>query len=745
MKNRRGDLMVWGLIPFLFVFGLVGEEPLRPLAVPSTAQVITVDGRLDEGAWDHAAILPLPYEWTPGDNIPSLVETECRILYSRSHLYIGFICSDPQPKAIRAHLMDRDDTDSLIRDDHISIMLDPFNDERRGFQFRVNPLGVQADAIFSELEGYEDFSWDAIWQSAGTITREGYQVELAIPFNQLRFRSSKTDQVWGFSAERSHPREVRRRFTSHKRSRSVNCILCQFNKLSGFADISPGRNIEVIPTLTSTRSDQINPDSRDMENGDVKVEPGITAKWGISPNLILNATINPDFSQVEADVAELNVNNRYALRYPEKRPFFMEGADFFLTPIEAVFTRTVYDPIWGAKLTAKSGSHAFGLFATQDQVTNLLIPSNSGSMPYAGEQNVLGSVLRYRRDIGRGSTLGALFSGRLGEEAYENLVVGLDGFLRISPTKSAQIQFIASQTRYDEGMAEAYSQDPDRFYGSALHARFNHFGREWSYILEYNQLSPGFRADSGFVPRVDYREASFLLQKTFWGDQSAWYNRISLSLFADHTVDFSGNVTDQFLSLSALYLGPLQTTIQPQLRFVREKYLELDYNLLTASLYFEQKPINGLRYALSFRVGEAIDYSNLRLSDSWMLRPEMELSLGRHLAAGINHAVEQLHHEGRRVYTVHLSQLRLVYNFSTRAFLRAILQYTDLSRDPDLYLSPTGRTYRRLFGQFLFSYKINPRTVFFLGYSDNRNDTLQTRLGLFDRTLFMKIGYALTL
>jgi len=732
----------WSFVTLPYISAQTSENPL---VIPVTEELLVIDGQLNEPAWQTAARLLLPYEWTPGDNIPALVQSECLITYSNSHIYIAFICSDPDPAAIRAHLMDRDDTNALVRDDHISMMIDSFNDERRGFQFRVNPLGVQADAIFSEMEGYEDFSWDAIWKSAGKITTSGYQIEVAIPFNQLRFRTSAEPQTWGFSAERSYPREVRRRFTSHKRSRSINCVLCQCNKLSGFAGISPGRNIELMPTLTTIRSDYLEMQTMEMRTGGIESDPGITAKWGISPNLILNATVNPDFSQVEADVAELNVNNRYALRYPEKRPFFMEGADFFLTPIEAVFTRTVYDPLWGAKLTAKSGHDAFGLFAAQDQLTNLLIPSNSGAASFSSEQNILGSVLRYRRDVGQGSTVGALLSGRMGEDDYENLFGGLDGFFRFSQTKSAQFQFIASQTRYDPDMADDYSQQQGRFAGSALHARFNHFGREWSYSVEYNQLSPGFRADSGFVPRVDYRDISLLVQKTFWGDQAAWYNRISLSLFADHTVDFDGNVTDQLLSFSGLYLGPLQTTIQPQLRVIREKYLDIDYNLLSASLYFEQKPVNGIRYAASFRLGEAIDYSNLRLSDSWMVRPELELSLGTHLALGLNHAIEQMRYSEQTVYTVHLSQLRLVYNFSTRAFLRAILQFTDLSRNAELYISPVSASYRGLFGQFLFSYKLNPRTVFFLGYSDNHNTVFQSSLGLVDRTLFMKIGYALTL
>ncbi len=247
---------------------------------PATS-AIKIDGFLNEQAWSEATLIKLPYEWMPGDNIPALVDTDCLVTFDKNFLYIGFRCYDPNPSQIRAHLMDRDATDTLIQDDHVVILIDPFNDERRGFQFRVNPLGVQADANFSEMEGYEDFSWDAIWKSAGEITDWGYSVEIAIPFNQLRFPRTSGVQTWGFSAERSYPRSVRHRLISHKRRRNIACILCQMNKVSGFQGISPGYNLEFDPTLTSVRTDrreQFPPGS--MEAGKIKPEPGLTARWG---------------------------------------------------------------------------------------------------------------------------------------------------------------------------------------------------------------------------------------------------------------------------------------------------------------------------------------------------------------------------------------------------------------------------------------------------------------------------------
>jgi hypothetical protein len=470
---------------------------------------IKVDGVLDEGAWAAAPVIPLSFEWQPGDNIPAPVKTECLVTYDQRHLYVAFRCFDPEPRKIRAHLMDRDDTDTLILDDHVSFMVDSFNDERRGFQFRVNPLGVQADANFSESEGYEDFSWDAIWSAAARITDWGWVVEVAIPLSQLRFHSVAGPQTWGFSAERSWPRDARHRITSHPRSRSVNCILCQFNKLTGFEGITPGRNIEIDPTFTAGRTDAI-PDGEFPEGallrGKVHGEPGVTAKWGVTPDLILNAAANPDFSQVEADVAQLGINRRFALYYPEKRPFFLEGADFFLTPVQAVFTRTVADPVWGAKLTGKTGRTALGFFADQDRMTNLIFPSNQGSgPPVPFDQDAFGGVFRLRQDVGRMSTLGFLYTGRVGRD-YFNHLAGADGFIRLDRKNSITFQVLHSETGYPGEIASAHGQPEGRFGGNAVSFQYQYFSRRWILGLNYQDLSAGFRADSGFVPRVDTRD-----------------------------------------------------------------------------------------------------------------------------------------------------------------------------------------------------------------------------------------------
>ena len=518
--------------------------PAKNALITPAASHIKVDGRLDEEAWQKANILEFPYEWTPGDNIPAPVKTEVLITYDQAKIYIGFRCFDPEPQKIRAHLMDRDAIDTFIMDDHISFQLDTFNDERRAFQFRVNPLGVQADANFSELEGYEDFSWDAIWVSAGKITDFGYVVEVAIPFNQLRFAKGGKAQTWGFSAERSWPRNVRHRMTTHVRSRDRNCILCQFNKISGFQNISPGKNLELDPTLTVQRSDAREDfPAGDLEAGKIKAKPGISARWGVTPNLMLNATVNPDFSQVEADAAQLDVNTRFALRYPEKRPFFLEGGDFFLTPLEMVFTRSVADPLWGGKVTGKIGANAVGVFITQDRINNLLFPANQGTGMGSLDENVWGGVFRFRRDVGRNSTVGFLYTGRVGEDYY-NHVAGADGFLRLSRSKTVSWQALYSRTAYPQITAAAQGQDAEPFSGYALYGNFRHDSRNLIYVLSYTDLGSDFRADFGFMPRVDTRRLTVNIHPQVWGRPGGWFDRLAFQAVASRVTDHDGRQTD---------------------------------------------------------------------------------------------------------------------------------------------------------------------------------------------------------
>lgn len=720
--------------------------------VTAATSEIKVDGVLDEKAWSDAVVIKLPYEWSPGDNISAPVDTDCLVTFDNKYFYVAFRCYDPDPSKVRAHLMDRDSIDTFIQDDHVYILVDTFNDERRGFQFRSNPLGVQADANFSEMEGYEDFSWDAIWNCAGRITDWGYAVEMAVPFNQLRFPHTSGEQTWGFSAGRSYPRYVRHRMTSHRMDRDISCILCQSNKISGIQGISPGLNLEFDPTLTAIRTDTREDfPGGPIKTGKVEPDPGITARWGITPNLIFNATVNPDFSQVEADVAQLEVNTRFALRYPEKRPFFLEGADFFLTPFEAVFTRTVANPAAGLKLTGKVGKNAFGFFGAYDVVNNLIFPSNQDSISTTLKQEddntrdapVTNGVFRFRRDIGKGSTIGLLYTGRVGKD-YFNHVAGVDGFFRLSRTKYFRFQYLYTETKYPDDVSLDYGQKVGSFGGGGLTTEFFHLGRNWRYGAWFEDLKPDFRADYGYIPRVDTQIVGGMLSHLLWGKRDSWFTMINLGIGGGATYDHQGELTDSYINLNCSYQGPLQSTLGLYYRRIRQFYLGEYYELERFIWQSGIKPAGGLNFSLTVQFGDSVDYSNLRSAEVIRLMPFAEFSLGRHVNINISHTLENLSLAAEKIFEANLTQVRIVYNFNIRTFFRIIVQHLNVSRNPDTYVFPVEPRTNTIFTQFLFSYKLNPQTVLFLGYSDNYLGKTGVDITQTDRTFFVKLGYGWT-
>ena len=714
-------------------------------AITRTFQPIAIDGALDEDAWADALHTTLDYEWFPGENVDPPVETEVFLTYDDDNLYIGFRAHDPDPSAVRAHLMDRDAINTFVQDDHVLVMIDTFDDERRAFQFRVNPLGVQADAIFSELDGIEDFSWDVLWESAGRVTDSGYEIEMAIPMNQLRFPSGDAVQTWGFDIGRSYPRGTRHRIANTPRPRDISCVLCRAAKIEGFENIEPGRNLVVTPTVTANRLDRRDgfPDG-ELTAGDEDYDPGLSVRWGVTANYTLNATLNPDFSQVEADVAQLGLNERFALFFPEKRPFFLEGIDFFSTLIDGVFTRTVADPDWGLKLTGKQGKNAIGVFATRDNLNNLLFPSNQGSDFTSLEDEIQGSVLRYRRDVGSGSTLGLLYAGREGDD-YHNRVAGLDAFVRFSDTDTLSAQYLRSSTLYPAQTALEFGQPSDEFDDGALEILYSHQDRNWSWFARWRDFGPEFRADSGFEPRVDIRRAALVVNRNIWPgeDGRTWWNRQGIGFHGIRVEDHDGTLTDQNYSLNYEISLPKQSFFHVAAEVSDELFEGVLYeDRPSALVFFEIQPSRRVAFELVALGEETIDFANNQEADLLLLEPSVEVKLGRHLNLQLRHAFQRLDVAGGRLFEANLTQLRTVYQFNVRTFVRAIFQFRDIERNPALYLDEVQPDFEQLFTQLLFSYKLNAQTVLFVGYSENRLGSMDVDLTQSDRSFFVKLSYA---
>ena len=717
------------------------------VSILRTDSPIVVDGRLDEQEWSGASAIDLPFEVRPGENRPARVETACYVAYDTSALYLGCRATD-RPEEVRAYLSDRDKIGSH---DRIVLFLDPYADGRRAFFFNVNPLGVQQDGILNGLDGAADLEWDAVWKSAGALTDDGYAVELAIPFSSLRFPRTGDKTSWRFFIERNWPRSEAVVFRSARLDPSNACSLCQAQALVGIEDVEPGKGVSLTPTLTTRRTDRVSgAGENDLRPGSTRASLGATGRVRITDDLAVNATVNPDFSQVEADGAQLDVNTRFSLFFPEKRPFFLDGMEALATPIQAVFTRTVADPRFGASLTGKVGSTLVASLVAQDGETNVLVPGNQSSTTVALERRSTTVVQRIRSDVGATGTVGAIYTGRFAD-GYRSQLVGADGFVRLSPLVRLSGQYLRSFTEDPAGVDAVRPDDRPPAQGHAGFVELKRSDwptrRRWFGTLRQTWYSPGFRADAGFVPQVDLRRIDADVAWNTWSGDSRWFTRLNYWLGGHYADTFRGRLDSKEIWAWFSYNGPAQTWFWVWPRWGRQFFAGREFSTSYWELSLETKPAGDLTVGTTVKFGDAIDFANARQASEVSVSPNLTFRFGRRVDVGLEHRFERVRAAGAHVFTANLSQARLQLGFSPRAFARAIVQLRHTDRNPARYTSAVDRTSRSLFTQLLFSYRINAQTGLFLGYSDNRagrTPEMDPRIPLTktDRTFFLKVGYA---
>lgn len=708
--------------------------------IPHVDGDVTLDGVLDEDVWDEALVYSLEVETNPGENVPAPVRTTAYLAENGAALLVAFDARDPDPEAIRAYLRDRD---SAFDDDFVGVVLDTFNDQLRAFEFFVNPLGVQMDLTMDDVNGNESSSWDAIWDSAGSIYEQGYVVEMVIPFSQLRFPDTEGPQTWGLDLIRIYPRQDRTLISITPRERGRNCYLCQLSKLRGFAAAEPGRDLEIVPSLTALRTDERG-DGGDLERGDADPEVGVTVSWGIAADLTANLAINPDFSQVEADAPQLAENNRFALFFPEARPFFLEGADFFQTPVNAVFTRTIADPDVGARITGRSGSNAYGVIVAEDTVTNLLFPDAFGSSTETLELSNRATVARYSRDFGDASTIGALVTHRSGDD-YSNRVAGIDGRYRINGQHSIGFQYLDSETEYPETVVTQFAQPSGAFGGGALRFNYDYSAREWFAFASYDDFDKGFRADTGFVNQVDTEEYRLGFGHVWHGDDGNWWNRLQVGANAGSTHDSDGRLLERSAETFFSMNGRMQSFLQIGVNRYEELWNGRMFEGTNVFMYGEMRPTAGINLSFSANSGDQLDFANSRLGSEFRIEPSINWNVNRHLLLRLQHTAVQLEsQDGETIFDAQVDDFRVTWQFNLRSFLRFTAQHQDVKRNVTLFLaSDVDQRTTTVASQLLYSYKLNPQTLFFAGYSDNYVDgdgfSEQTRT---DRTFFLKLSYA---
>lgn len=723
----------------------VGDTPIR---IPRIETAVKIDAILDEEAWQKAVKVDANIEVSPGENIPAPVKTEARLVYDMENLYVAIIAYDPDPSKIRAHISDRD---KIGNDDYVLILFDTFNDQQRSYDFMCNPLGIQRDLIETTNGGGE---YDAIWDSDGRITDEGYIVEMAIPFSSLPFQNSRDDQIWGFDIVRSYPRSVRHHIGAFPRDRNNNCYLCQSLKLVGFGGVKPGKNLELDPTFSVLVSqERENITSGPFKEKDRNIEPGITARWSITPNMMLSGTLNPDFSHVEVDAVQIDINTKFPLYYSEKRPFFLEGAEIFRSRFNLVHTRTLAEPQWGIKLTGKEGKHTLGLFSAHDRVTPLVFPGSEGGRNTTLSAKSLGTVFRYKYDVGESSFIGATITDREGDE-YHNRLVSIDGDLKFTQKDRFRFQAVASNSAYPQDIVDEFDQPDGDFSGSAYRVNYNHNTEKYALFARYEEVDPDFRTDMGYMTRAGYDYSELGGQYRWRQGPGHWYNLIAL--YAGHEMrrDSLGNTLYEAYGTQLNYNGPLQSSFGMYGALGKEGYDGKEYDADVFFVWGGIRPNGSTTLNFEINVGDQIDYSNSRQGKQYSVNGRIEQKIGRHFTLTVDHRFQRMKVNSIKLYDANVSNARLTYHFNRRTFLRLNLQHVDYSRNLDNYLEENRENIKantsNLYTQLLFSYKINPQTVFYLGYSDNYSNRDYTdELGRFDdsliqtsRTFFTKIGYA---
>ena len=655
----------------------------------------------------------------PTDGAPSTQRTDVYLGYDSKNLYAIFVAFDTEPSKIRARLSRRED---IFDDDSVEIMLDTFHDHRRAYSFLVNPMGVQADALWTEDVGF-DFSFDTIWESQAKLTERGYLVWMAIPFRSLRF-ASNDPQTWGIILNRGLPRSNEDTFWPPYSSR-IQGRLNQEGAVTGLSSISPGRNLQFIPygIFRSFRElDLRDPNRPVFDQRHAYGRLGLDAKSVLKDKFVLDATINPDFSQVESDEPQVTVNQRFEVLFPEKRPFFLENSNYFNTPINLVFTRRIVDPKYGLRLTGKDGPWAVGLLMADDASAGETIPRSD---PNASKHAYFG-IGRVSYDLGRQSNVGAIFTDREFAGSY-NRVGGIDGRLTLNTNWVTTFQGVVSSTLNTDGTYQA---------GPAAEVTAQRQGLHFTYNFDYSDRSNGFVTEPGFDPQPDIHNIVQHFQYTFRREGSTL---ISWAPIFDiyETFDHGGN------HLNSGFSPAMQVELKGQtyITLLYAKEMELlrpkDFAVLPANNRYvrhtTEVTVNTNYYRavslkMDVRWGTRINYDAPTgqipfLAGRTSVNTTLTVRPSRKLRVDNTYILFRLHDRMGGVGSMnnHIIRSKLNYQFTRALSFRFIGQYNSLLTNPTFTSLQTAKDFN---ADFLGTYLLRPSTALYVGYNTNRENLL---------------------
>jgi len=648
----------------------------------------------------------------PGDGIPASQPTAAYLSFDAEHLYAVFVCND-EPGKVRANLTRRE---GIMGDDIVGVILDTYHDGRRAYMFLANPLGIQMDGVTSEGQE-DDYSYDTLWRSEGRVTPRGYMVLFAIPFKSLRF-SNQAVQTWGVAVGRIVPRSNETAFWPYI-TRRIAGVGQQMATLEGVTGVSPGRNLQAIPYGSFTTARLLDDDGASVT--DTTGRAGIDAKAVIRDAVTVDLTVNPDFSQVESDEPQVTINQRFEVFFPEKRPFFIENASYFETPQNLFFSRRIADPELGARVTTKSRGWAVGALVVNDEEPGRRV--ETGDPRYDKLAGV--GVVRVQREFARQSYVGGIFTDReLGPTA--NRVYGIDGRWKLDDNWSVTGQWVGSSTTEVGGPENT---------GSSTYAGVSREGRGFDYYGNFLSRSPDFRADLGFIPRVDMRETEQEVAYT-WHPQKSRVLAVGPQLEANALWDYAGQLQEWTVEPGFEMEFPGQTEIGARYWQTFERFEGLEFRRHSTGIYADSEWLHWLSVSLFWRWGTGINYypaeglapflADYQSAEAGVtLRPTPQLRLDEtylftRLVTRDDGALPP-GSVGSDVFNNHIVRSRANYQFTRELSGRLILDYEAVL--PNATLVSLERE-KRFSVDVLITYLVNPWTAIYVGYVDGYENLL---------------------
>ena len=717
---------------------------IPPLAISRAAGPIAVDGSLDDAGWAGATRVDTWFETNPGDNVPARVPNVGYLTYDDKFFYAGFEFGDPEPRKIKAPLGDRDNVPGDT--DYGGIILDARNDGKTAMMFLANASGIQYDAMTDDTGNGEDSSPDFFWDSAARITGTGWTLEIRVPFSSLRYTKADV-QAWRILMYRNYPREYRYQLFNTRLPRGGNCFVCRSVPVSGLSGLPSGGNLILAPYASARRASA----PRDGLGSPLEAEPargdvGIDVKWTPAATVVVDGTVNPDFSQIESDVALIAANERFALNFPEKRPFFLEGVDLFSTPIEVLHTRTITAPRWGLRGTGKWESTSFTALLSEDGGGgSAILPGPTFSDSADQDFRSLAAVGRARREIGR-SFVSMLLSSREVRGGGHNRVIGPDFQWRPGEHDTVTGQLLYSRSTTPDRPELAAEWDGRRLQGHAVVAWWSHSTPTLDWFAEYRDFGEGFRADNGFVPQVGFRGPIAGVGYTFRPE--GFLRRLRVFANGNYTTDRDGALLQRTALLGAGMDGKWNSFLQ--LRLASEEIDSGRGPLAVQRLRFvlQASPSRLIsQLALEGFVGEEIDFANHRVGTGANVSARGTVRPTNHLELRLNASRRWLNvgtdGPSGRLFTAEVERLRATYTFTPRLFVRGIVQYVQTARDTRLFADEVPARSAGVSTSALFAYKLNWQTVLFAGYGDASTFAEDTdHFEPSDRQIFLKVSYA---